>query len=166
MTSRRCCLAPYGQLQHEREMRDEKVFRVRDPDFDARIRDSFSRQPFMRHIEVEIDEPAPGRCVVRVPLRTELTQQHGFFHGGVIASLADNVGAYAAFTLIDAGQSMLTVEFKVNFLSPGIGEKLHAVGEVIREPRWDWPSVIVLEPSAARIQRKLSHASGWRSTVN
>jgi uncharacterized protein (TIGR00369 family) len=110
-------------------------FKLRDPDFDARIRDSFSRQPFMRHIGADIEELAPGRCALHLPLREHLTQQHGFFHGGVVASLADNAGAYAAFTLIDAEQSMLTVEFKVNLLSPGMGEKLRAVGEVIRAGR-------------------------------
>jgi uncharacterized protein (TIGR00369 family) len=108
---------------------------VRDPDFDARVRDSFDRQRFMRHLGAEIEELAPGRCVLRVPLQAELTQQHGFFHGGVVGSLADNAGAYAAFTLIGAEQSMLTVEFKVILLSPGIGEKLRAVGEVIRAGR-------------------------------
>jgi len=108
---------------------------LRDPDFAARIRDSFQRQGFMRHIGAEIEELTPGRCVIGVPFRTEVSQQHGFFHGGIIGTLADNAGAYAAFTLIGAEQSMLTVEYNVNLLKPGAGERLRAEGEVLRAGR-------------------------------
>jgi len=111
------------------------AFTMRDPDFEARIRDSFGRQGFMRYIGAEIEELALGRCVVAVPFRAEVSQQHGFFHGGIVGALADNAGAYAAFTLIGAEQSMLTVEYKVNLLSPGLGEQLRAEGEVIRAGR-------------------------------
>jgi uncharacterized protein (TIGR00369 family) len=108
---------------------------LRDPDFEARIRDSFDRQGLMHHIGAVIEELAPGRCVLNVPFRTELSQQHGFFHGGIIGTLADTAGGYAAYTLIGAEQSMLTVEYKINFLQPGLGETLRAVGEVIRAGR-------------------------------
>jgi uncharacterized protein (TIGR00369 family) len=110
-------------------------FIVRDPDFEARIRDSFDRQGFMRHMGASIEELVPGRCVVSLPYRDEVGQQHGYFHGGAVGAVADNAGAYAAFTLIEAGQSMLTVEYKLNLLRPAAGERLRSVGQVIRAGR-------------------------------
>jgi uncharacterized protein (TIGR00369 family) len=110
-------------------------FIIRDPDFATRIRDSFNRQGFMRHMGASIEELAPGRCVLNLPYRDEVGQQHGYFHGGAVGAVADNAGAYAAFTLIEAGQSMLTVEYKLNLLRPAAGERLRAVAEVIRAGR-------------------------------
>jgi uncharacterized protein (TIGR00369 family) len=113
----------------------QKKFQVPDPHYVARIKDSFGRQGFMRHIAARIEELAPGRCVVAADFREELAQQHGFFHGGLVGALADNAGAYAAFTLIEANQSMLTVEYKINLIAPARGQILRAVGEVVRPGR-------------------------------
>ena len=70
-----------------------------------------------------------------LPYREDLCQQHGYFHGGVIGTLADNAGGYAAFSLMAAEDSVLTVEYKMNIVSPGAGARLVAVGEVIRPGR-------------------------------
>lgn len=108
---------------------------VPDPHYVERIQDSFNRQGFMRHIGARIEELGPGRCVIAVDFREELAQQHGFFHGGLVGALGDNAGAYAAFTLIEASQSMLTVEYKINLVAPAQGQILKAVGEVVRAGR-------------------------------
>ena len=107
----------------------------RNPDFAARARDSFLRQGFMRLVGAEIDTVAPGHCVLAVAHRPDLTQQHGFFHGGLIGSLADNAAGYAAFTLAPADASILTVEYKVNLLEPGRGARLLADARVLRAGR-------------------------------
>ncbi|MDW3205899.1 MAG: PaaI family thioesterase [Alphaproteobacteria bacterium] len=107
----------------------------RNPDFADRVRDSFGRQAFMRTIGAELTEVAPGRVEMRLPYRPELGQQHGFFHGGVIGTLADNAGGYAAFTLMAPEDSILTVEYKMNIVSPGRGEALVAVGTVLKPGR-------------------------------
>ncbi len=87
-----------------------------DPDFAARVRDSFGRQPFMEHIGARITALEPGFCEITVDHRRELTQQHGFVHGGVLASIADSAAGYAAFSLMPAEASVLTVEYKLNLL--------------------------------------------------
>ncbi len=110
-------------------------FEVRDPDFERRVRESFARQGFMRHLGVELTEVKAGFCELGVAYRPELAQQHGFFHGGVIGTLADNAGGYAAFSLMPAEASILTVEYKLNLLAPGEGERLVARAEVIRAGR-------------------------------
>lgn len=76
-----------------------------------------------------------GFCEIQVPLSDALTQQHGFFHGGVVATIADNTCGYAAFTLMPEDASVLSVEFKVNFMKPAIGDVLIARGKVIRKGR-------------------------------
>jgi uncharacterized protein (TIGR00369 family) len=111
------------------------TFTTPNTDFAARVRDSFGRQPFMAQIGAALTLVEPGAVDITLPHRADLTQQHGFFHGGGIGAIADNAGAYAAFTLAVADQSILTVEYKVSFLSPGMGEKLVARGRVVKPGR-------------------------------
>ena len=89
----------------------------------------------MAHIGAVLSEVTPGGCVIDLPFREELTQQHGFFHGGIIGTLADNACGYAAFTLAPVDASILTVEYKLNFVSPGDGERLIARAEIVRPGR-------------------------------
>jgi uncharacterized protein (TIGR00369 family) len=49
--------------------------------------------------------------------------------------IADSAGGYAAFTLMPAEASVLTIEYKINMLAPAEGETLLAVGEVLRPGR-------------------------------
>ena len=110
-------------------------FQPRNPDFDSRTRESFARQRFMETLGTELTVVEPGHVEMRLPFRPELSQQHGFFHGGVIGTLADNASGYAAFTMLDAKDSILTVEYKMNIVSPGRGDTLIAVGTVIKPGR-------------------------------
>lgn len=103
-----------------------------DPDFAQRVRDSFGRQPFMRTIGAELTDVAPGRCTIELPFREDLCQQHGFLHAGVTGTLADNAAGYAAYSLMPADSSVLTIEFKMNLLAPAVGERLIARAEVKR----------------------------------
>ncbi|MBM3568339.1 MAG: PaaI family thioesterase [Alphaproteobacteria bacterium] len=106
-----------------------------DPDFAARVRDSFARQDFMTMIGARLVTVEPGRATILLPHRSDLTQQHGLFHGGVTGAIADSAGGYAAFSLFPADASILTVEYKLNLLAPGKGERLEAEGQVIKPGR-------------------------------
>jgi uncharacterized protein (TIGR00369 family) len=110
-------------------------FQPSDPDFAARVRASFARQGFMRTLGAELAVVEPGRCEIRLPWREDLGQQHGFFHAGAIAAVADSAGGYAAYTLMDAGDSVLTVEYKINLVAPGRGEEAVARARVVRPGR-------------------------------
>lgn len=107
-------------------------FEAKDPNFAERVRSSFARQKVMAFMGAEMSSVTPGRCEIRLPYKQELSQQHGFFHGGVIGMIADSAGGYAAFTLMPADASVLTVEYKMNILAPGDGELLIAQGEVLK----------------------------------
>ncbi|MBM3597830.1 MAG: PaaI family thioesterase [Alphaproteobacteria bacterium] len=106
-----------------------------NPDFAARVRDSFGRQPFMKMLGAELIEVRAGHCDIALDYRAALSQQHGYFHGGIIGTLADNAGGYAAFTVAPADASILTVEYKLNIVAPGDGERLIARGQVVKPGR-------------------------------
>ncbi len=89
----------------------------------------------MALIGAELAVVAPGRCEIRLAYKPELSQQHGFFHGGVIGMVADSAGGYAAYTLMPADSSVLTVEYKMNLLAPGDGDLLLADGHVLKAGR-------------------------------
>lgn len=110
-------------------------FQPRNPDFEARTRDSFSRQTFMSHLGADLVRVDPGHVEMRLPYQEFLCQQHGYFHGGVIGTLADNAGGYAAFSLMAAEDTVLTVEYKMNIMAPGEGDALIAVGTVVKPGR-------------------------------
>ena len=111
------------------------MFTALNPDFESRVRDSFARQAAMRLIGARLTTVEPGRCIIELPVRVDLTQQHGFVHGGVVGMIADSAGGYAGFTLMPADASVLTVEFKINMLAPAAGDILVATGEVLKPGR-------------------------------
>jgi len=106
-----------------------------NPEWESRVRESLARQSFMRLIGASIAALAPGRCTVALPARDDLCQQGGFLHGGVTAAIADNAAGCAAFSLMPAGSTPLTVEFKVNLMAPAVGERFLAHGVVVRSGR-------------------------------
>jgi uncharacterized protein (TIGR00369 family) len=106
-----------------------------DPDYASRVRASFARQGFMRTLGAELTVVEPGACEIRLPFREELGQQHGFFHAGATAAVADSAGGYAAYTLMTAEDSVLTVEYKINLLAPGLGDEVVARARVVRSGR-------------------------------
>ena len=110
-------------------------FEPKDPEFEARVRESFERQPFMSTIGASLAKVEPGRVEIAVPYSPHVTQQHGFVHGGVVGTIADNAAGYAAYTLMAAEDSVLTVEYKVNLLAPAQGERVLARAEVMRPGR-------------------------------
>jgi uncharacterized protein (TIGR00369 family) len=110
-------------------------FKPLNPAYAERVRGSFSRQAAMRLIGATMTEVLPGRVTIELPVRDELTQQHKFVHGGVVGMIADSAGGYAAFTLMPADASVLTVEYKINMLSPATGDKLVARGAVLKPGR-------------------------------
>ena len=113
----------------------EPAFTPLDPDYAARVRASFARQPMMAHIGAVLAVVGPGMCEIHLPYRRELTQQHGYVHGGALATIVDSAAGYAAFSLMPAGASILTVEYKLNLLRPGEGELMIARGKVIKPGR-------------------------------
>lgn len=106
-----------------------------DPDFERRARDSFARQAVMATLGAALESVAPGRAVVTLDHRADLTQQHGFLHAGIVSTALDSACGYAAFTLMPADAAVLTIEFKVNLLAPAKGPRLRCEAVVTKAGR-------------------------------
>lgn len=81
-------------------------------------------QPFSILLGAELTGLEHGRCELSLPITAQLLQQHGFAHGGVVSYLADNALTYAGGTAL--GSNALTLEFKINYVRPAVGEMLIA----------------------------------------
>lgn len=112
-----------------------KAFEPLDPDFQVRVRRSFERQKLMSTIGARLLEVAPGRAIIEMPFRDELTQQHGYIHAGIVTAIVDSACGYAALSLMAAGADVLSVEYKINFLSPARGKRFIARGQVVKPGR-------------------------------
>ena len=106
-----------------------------DPDFAARVRDSFAKQRVMSTIGARVTHVAPGEVDVELPTREDLAQQNGFVHAGIIATIADSACGYAAYTLMPAAADVLSIEFKLNLLAPAVGATIVARARVLRAGR-------------------------------
>ncbi len=108
---------------------------VRNPDFESVVRGSFAQQGLMTHFGATMTRCEPGFVEIEVPYGPHLTQQQGFFHGGVTTAIVDTSCGYSALTLMPKGSEVLTVEFKINLFAPAKGDKLVARGRIIHSGR-------------------------------
>ncbi|HEX5936008.1 MAG TPA: PaaI family thioesterase [Pseudorhizobium sp.] len=101
-------------------------------DFRERIRQSFGRQPAMKTIGAELTRVEQAMVEIELPFEPKLTQQHGLMHGGIISTALDTACTYAAYSVIAPDAALLTIEFKVNLMSPGRGERFLFRGEITK----------------------------------
>jgi uncharacterized protein (TIGR00369 family) len=107
----------------------------KDPEFEARIKMSFAKQGLMKTIGAQLTDISPGAVEIALPASPAVSQQHGFVHGGAIASIADIAAGCAALSLMPPGVGILTTEFKINFLAPAAGTRMLARGRVVKAGR-------------------------------
>lgn len=89
----------------------------------------------MTLIGAELTRVEPGVIEITLPYRSDLTQQHGYVHAGIITTIADSGCGYAAYSLMPPGSDVLAVEFKVNLMRPAKGDTFVARAEVIKSGR-------------------------------
>ena len=102
---------------------------------EARLRGSFAKQGLMRLFGASITRIAPGQVEISLAPKPELSQQHGFVHGGALTAIADSAAGYAALSLMPANRGVLTTEMKINFLAPAAGDNIIARGKVLKAGR-------------------------------
>ena len=110
-------------------------FRIQNPLFESEIRQSFANQSFMTSIGAELMGVSAGSVKIALPFRDDLLQHHGYLHGAVIAAIVDTACGYSALTLMPQDSTVLTVEYKVNFMSPAEGDRIVARGQVVKPGR-------------------------------
>jgi uncharacterized protein (TIGR00369 family) len=102
---------------------------------DARVRASFAKQTIMATLAASVASVKRGEVEIVLPFSDEILQQHGFIHAGAIATIADSACGYAALSVMPDDAAVLTTEFKIHLLSPAKGERIRAVGRVVRAGR-------------------------------
>ena len=140
------------------------TFQPKDPHFAERVRASFVRQRAMHTLGVEIARLAAGEIELVMPYDAAFTQQHGFVHAGIMATVLDSACGYAAFSLMPADAAVLTVEFKTNLLAPAKGERFLFRAHVVKPGR----TLTVCEGRAFALENSAEAGSNERlvATMN
>lgn len=110
-------------------------FQPSNSSFEAEVKASFAKQAVMTTIGAELVSVAPGAVQIFLPYRSDLTQQNGYLHAGIVTTIADSACGYAAYTLMPPNSAVLSVEFKVNLLRPAQGDEFLATAEVLKPGR-------------------------------
>lgn len=97
-----------------------------------RIQQSFNKQGLMKTFDAQLVEVEKGQVSISCNFSERLSQQNGFFHAGVITTIADSACGYAALTTMPEHADVLSVEFKINLLKPALTDKIIAVGKVLQ----------------------------------
>ena len=108
----------------------------------------------MKLIGARLTRVEPGAVDITLPFRSDLSQQHGYLHAGILSTIIDTAGGYAGYTLFPEGSSVLTVEYKLNLLAPGEGDEFVAEGRVAKPGR-----------SLCIVQGEVYAQSGGRRTL-
>ena len=106
-----------------------------DKNLETRVQASFERQQVMKLLNAKLGKISPGEVHIQLPFQTGLTQQNGYIHAGMITTILDSACGYAAYTLMPLDKSVLSIEFKVNLLSPAVGDSFIGIGKVIKAGR-------------------------------
>ena len=108
------------------------------------------RVPFNRILGFDIELPKDGTAKLSFQMRDDLVGNflRGILHGGVISSSLDVAGGLVAFVaLLDQNSvqsfgegserfsKMGTVDLRIDFLRPGLGDSFVATGSILRAGR-------------------------------
>jgi uncharacterized protein (TIGR00369 family) len=102
------------------------------PGFPEKVREIFHRAAFIGDLGIRLKDLGEGWCESVLEVAPKHRQQDGYVHAGVQATIADHTAGGAAGTLAAEGDLVLSVEFKINFLRPALGERLRCRSTVLR----------------------------------
>ena len=108
----------------------------------------------MKLLGARIFRVSKGNVELSLSNRPALSQQDGFVHAGVLATLLDSAGGYATLSLLPPGSRVLAVEFKINFTRPAVGDAVRARGRVRKLGQ----TIAVSE-----LEAKIRHNGKWES---
>lgn len=106
-----------------------------EPGTEERVRASFARQGLMATLGATLDSVGQGEAEISLVPRPEISQQHGFVHAAAVTAIADSAAGYASLTLMPPGTGVLSTEFKINLLAPARGDRIVAIGRVVKAGR-------------------------------
>ncbi len=88
-------------------------------------------QGFPEYCGFEVVHVDYGKFESRLDIQPTHNQQDGFVHAGVIATMADHTAGYAAYTTVSKAFRILTIEFKINYFKPAVGDALICRSSVV-----------------------------------
>ena len=99
------------------------------------VRSTFHRTPVNRHLKFNLEDRTENGALVSMMPLDEFIQERGVIHGGIISTLADTAAVYILHPDLASGQTMASIEFKINFLRPAVRErgKLLARSKLVRK---------------------------------
>jgi uncharacterized protein (TIGR00369 family) len=102
------------------------------PDAIDRVRRSFAAQTMMQTFGAEMSDVGNGHVEITAPILPLALQQQGFGHAGLTFSIGDSAAGYAALTTLPLDMEVVTSEIKINLLAPARGDRLIAIGKVVK----------------------------------
>lgn len=107
-------------------------FKPKNINFKERVERHLAKQNFMHHIEFSLHKIEAGYTEGEMKLKPIHHQQDGFAHGGLIATIADIVAGFAAYTLVGSDRHVVTGEIKISYFAKGDGDILRGHGKVVK----------------------------------
>ena len=137
-------------------------FTSANPDHQTRIARELNAQGVTPLLDIVIDHQEAGRVDLSMPITPNVVQQYQVVHGGMVAMIADSASGLAAISLLPPEDGVLSIEFKINLLGPGRGERMIARGEVIKAGR----TVIVAQANVYCVENGiLTHTAILTNTL-
>ncbi|WP_238457544.1 PaaI family thioesterase [Alkalihalobacterium alkalinitrilicum] len=90
------------------------------------------KSPLGEILGFHVLEKKDGMAIVEYEANSRHTNPGGTLHGGVLCVIADEAMGAAFASTLREGESLTTIELKVNYLKPVWSGKLTAVGKVIK----------------------------------
>lgn len=117
-------------------MTEPRQWEARNPEYESIVRGAFEAQNAMATIGARLERVAPGFVEIHLPIR-DAVMSHipGIVHGGTLGMVADSALGFAALTLAEPNAVGVTAEYKINMLSPAMGDTVIARGEVLKSGR-------------------------------
>ena len=109
-----------------------------------KVQEGIENQSFAKLLGLQAEDAGEGYAVISCAKRDDLLQQTGMMHGGVTGAVCEAAGGYAALTVLPEGQSLIGVEYKINFLRGITTDKVIAKGTVLKSGR----KLVVIEVDA------------------
>lgn len=94
-----------------------------------------NNSPYFRLQSMNLVELGDGVSRITIDVQEKHLQPFGIVHGGVFSTLIDAAGFWAAYTEIEDGLGMTTVEMKLNYLAPSSDGLLIGFGKKIKTGR-------------------------------
>lgn len=102
------------------------------PEAIQRIHDSFAAQSMMATLGASLEAVGSRDIRISAPILPGARQQQGFGHAALTFALGDTAAGYAALSVLPLDNEVVTAEIKINLLAPARGDRLLAIGKVVK----------------------------------